>query len=124
MSKRAQGLPIRTIVIAAIAMLVLVLVIAFFLGVLTPIFKETREIAGATEADVVAAQTKCSQLCIQARGISEPTKWSSSGYCIWESDEKDWDGDGAAEKLHCWEAPINNFCSATISGVEKSEVDC
>lgn len=141
MDKKGQGLPLNTIVIAIIVLIVLILVIVFFLGGFNVIIQSVKGLEPATETDAVAAQTKCSQLCIQAQSITNPDNWKKTGYCK-QVNTKDWDGSGKLEGTSqtnplnscktetgsdyrcCWDAPINSFCSAKIGDKSLSETDC
>jgi len=81
-NKRAQGLPLNLIVIAAIAALVLVLVIAFTIGGFGAFFSKIfggGQAAVGEQMDVV--RTTCAGLCDTAKGSSSTTGWAASGYC-------------------------------------------
>jgi len=80
--KKAQGLPLNLIVLAIIALIVLVLVVGFATGSLSKLFGSTHALVSTTsEADIVAAQNTCSQLCLQAARIQTPAEFKKSSYC-------------------------------------------
>ncbi|MEK6923491.1 MAG: hypothetical protein AABW84_02260 [Nanoarchaeota archaeon] len=123
--KRGQGLPLNTIILAILALLVLVFVVLFATGAFENLFGQTKTIAEATEADIVAAQTKCSQWCLQAQGSSTKLAWISSNFCT-ETPLllADADDDGKDEAYHCYEKTGENPIAATCSTtVEEGEVD-
>lgn len=121
--KKAQGLPLTTIVVAILVLLVLVMLVVFFTGGFSKIFTSVKGLEPATETDVAAAQAKCSQLCIQAQSLTNPDRWKETGYCTY-TNKKDWDGDGEAEEKFCWESPINSFCNAKIGEQALSDKEC
>lgn len=149
MSKRGQGLPVETIVIAAIAVIILLLVVGFATGALGGLFKRTTTIAQASEADITAAQTKCSQYCVSAQNSRTLGLWSATTYCQ-KKFNFDFDGDGQAggynktatacvvlsggvydkicsdqkEVLHCSDSPISQLCSATSGTATYTEANC
>lgn len=152
MNKKAQGLSFNTIVLAIIALLILVIVILWATGALGGLFGRTKTIAEVTEADIAAAQSKCSKLCIQSQGISSPDRWNTSSYCRTAVTSIDYDEDGQIggyeclegvqdctgapntfapcntfckrEKSFCWEEPIYQFCDIEVGGVSLSHEDC
>lgn len=141
MDKKGQGMPLNTIVIAIVVLIVLIVIVVFFTGGFNTILQSVKGIQPATQTDAVAAQTKCSQLCIQAQSITNPDKWKDTGYCR-QVNSKDWDGNGKLDGTKpnafastpcikdnkdykcCEEPPINTGCSATIGDKSLSETDC
>lgn len=138
-NKRAQGLPMNLIVIAAIAALVLVLVIAFTIGGFGAFFSKIfggGQAAVGEEIDVV--RTTCAGLCDTAKGSTSITGWTASSYCNRNFDI-DLDGDGGLGcspedeeaglcegelnkagqdevNINCWDPGIDVTCSTTIAG--------
>ena len=124
--KRAQGLPLTTIVIAVISFVVLFIVIIFFTGGFGKIFGQAKAAIGSVEADVSAAQTKCSQWCLQAQNLDSAAQ-KKSAWCT-RVQGIDTDGDGKLndkgtdetisctytndgdEKLCCDQSPILSSC--------------
>ncbi|GEM_PF-1490394 len=111
MSRKAQALPMNTVIIAILVVLVLFVVGAFFLSGTGGIAKQIRSIfigGTAGQARVFAEQT-CEQRCIQIPSLQDPTK---SSYCK-DSFLIDENNDGEAEalpntnpkqyyKYYCW----------------------
>ena len=116
MSKRAQ-ISMNTIVYVSIALLVLVLIVAFTTGGLGNLFGQITE-TGPTEID--SAKARCATLCGSARtdvATNGHATWPTSQYCN-EDFGIDVDGDGTIgsnEIRNCWEAPISSVCSTTSS---------
>jgi hypothetical protein len=107
----------NTIVYVSIALLVLVLIVAFTTGGLGNLFGQITE-TGPTEID--SAKSRCATLCGSARtavSTNGHAEWPISQYCT-EDFGIDVDGDGAIgsnEIRNCWEAPISSSCSTTSS---------
>lgn len=115
-NKKAQGLPLHLIVVAAIAALVLVLIIAFTIGGLGTFFTKIfggGKVAVGEELDVV--RTTCGGLCDTAKGSLTLTAWKASSYCNREFNidlDKDGvlgcpgplEGEGAVETGECEDA--------------------
>jgi hypothetical protein len=120
MDKKAQGISINFIVIAAIAALVLVIVIAFTTGGLGTSLKQ---IFRSGQSDTQAIITTCDTHCNQAKLISSPNQWTNTDYCK-KTFDVDFDGDGdinveadSNEKaLHCWSPGLDVRCSQTLNG--------
>lgn len=116
MSKRAQ-ISMNTIVYVSIALLVLVLIVAFTTGGLGNLFGQITE-TGPTQID--SAKSRCASLCGSARtavSTNGHAEWPISQYCK-EDFGIDVDGDGAIgsnEIRNCWESPISSSCSTTSS---------
>ena len=135
LNKKAQGLPLHLIVIAAIAALVLVLVIAFTIGgfgsFFGKIFQSGQTVVGDT-TDV--ARTTCSGYCDTAKSSLTTTSWKSSQYCTKTFNiDKDGSGDLVENEkdemldevgIHCWQDDILTKCSAIIAGTPVDEEDC
>ena len=116
MNKRAQGLPLNMIVIAIVALLVLVIVFAYFTGAFGNILKQTSTLQGTVQADVTSAQTKCSQYCISAQNANYNNfnDWkTSSDFC-----QQTFPIEGEDSEKHCYESPISHSCTIKIDGTE------
>ncbi|MCL5101439.1 MAG: hypothetical protein M1348_02410 [Candidatus Parvarchaeota archaeon] len=73
--KKAQGLPINTIILIAIGLLILVLFITFVLGGFGTLGSGT---GGGSQA-LAAFQTQCQTYCTDAQQtLSTPTQWCSA----------------------------------------------
>ncbi len=98
MDKKAQGLPLNTIIVAILVIVVLIVVLVFFLGGMGGMSTKIKSIFfGATAGvDKSLAIEYCRQYCIQAESLSESLQ-KSSMYCkkYFHIDE---DGDGKADK--------------------------
>ncbi len=116
MSKRAQ-ISMNTIVYVSIALLVLVLIVAFTTGGLGNLFGQITE-TGPTQLD--SAKSRCASLCASARtavATNGHATWPISQYCT-EDFGIDVDGDGSVdpnEIKQCWQSPILSTCSTTSS---------
>ncbi|HIH14158.1 MAG TPA: hypothetical protein HA224_02790 [Nanoarchaeota archaeon] len=118
--KRAQGLPISTIVLAIVGLLVLFMIIAFFTGAFGKVSGNVREAAGTT-ADVQAtnAQNKCAQWCLQLDGLATDDLKRASAYC---SKTQTVTVAGAAANKNCWQDPIFSPCEgAPAKAVGKAD---
>ncbi len=113
MSKRAQ-ISMNTIVYVAIALLVLVLLVAFTTGGLGKLFGQ---VAKTGLDDIDAAQSQCSSFCattklqISSQGTNA---WLTSQYCR-KDFSIDITGSGEEAVLKCWEDPIFVKCTAKVS---------
>jgi len=127
MSKRGQGLPLNTIILLKLALLVLVFIVLFATGAFGTLFGQTKSVAGATETDIVAAQTKCSQWCLQSQNSKTEEEWTNSKFCK-DTQLLDTNGDGTAENYNCYETtgdnPIAATCSTTIGGEQFTQANC
>jgi hypothetical protein len=107
----------NTIVYVSIALLVLVLIVAFTTGGLGNLFGQITE-TGPTQLD--SAKSRCASLCASARtavSTNGHAEWPNSQYCK-EDFGIDVDGDGTVgsnEIRNCWESPISSTCSTTSS---------
>ncbi len=135
-NKKAQGLPITTIILVVIGLLVLFVIIAFFTGAFGKAGANVRAAGGSNvDVQISDAQTKCAQWCLQGSGLSTLEKKRASAYCL-NPIAIDLDGDGVLkditnandnkpnegigqkcvaltdndEYLCCWESPISYSC--------------
>lgn len=116
--KQGQGLPLNTIILAILALLVLVFIVLFATGAFGTLFGQTQDVAEATETSTVAAQTKCSQWCLQAQGVDTKDNWINSRFCTEKPLDKD--GDGTADSC----ADLGSTCSTTVEEGEVDETSC
>jgi len=142
--KKAQGLPITTIVLAIVGLLVLFVLIAFFSGGFGKAARTATQVSGGElEAKITNARNQCSQLCLQASPQDVPAQ-KVSVYCkkpIWidlngdskvdnnadnpVTKETGLDGKGLSgtcvepsdgdELLCCWQDPIGSQCPGVPS---------
>ena len=140
-NKKAQGLPLSFIVIAAIVALVLVIVVAFTIGGLGTFFGRIFGVGiTAVGESIEDVRTVCSGLCDQAKQITTTGQWESTRYCT-RAFNVDLDANGTIDageaNINCWDDEINIGCSFSIStptgavtcnnpdsGVDCSSRDC
>jgi len=116
MKKRFQGLPMNTIVLAAIAVLVLLLIVGFTTGGLSKLFGGISQ--QVSQTNIQSARTTCQQLCAQLKQMA------ATGELTTDTAEKSayaqqvfyWDlnKDGKPEPYHCWSSPVNVQCVVTF----------
>ena len=146
-NKRAQGISLHFIVIAAIAVLVLVLIVAFTVGGLGTFF---RQMLGSGTTDLQTVQSNCQVNCNQLGTVTSKTSWNSGTYCT-KTYNLDIDGDGKvggyAERarqgttdegpkiydksgddvevgIHCWQKPISISCDTSFVTPGGTTVTC
>ena len=109
------------IVYIAIALLVLVLIVAFVTGGFGAMFSG---LSKAAPQDLEAIQSVCTNDCNKAKVLVESqgiTAWFSSRYCkITHGYDLDKSGDlDQTEYLNCWTSPIGISCSKTVKIYEE-----
>jgi|GEM_PF-920149 len=117
--RRNQGLPLNTIVLAAIAVLVLVLIVGFTTGTLGELFKGMSTQTRAVTIDT--ARAECQKLCSELKLLStresittdqiENSAYAKQKFAI------DLNRNGridSNETLYCWQPPINEQCVVQI----------
>lgn len=122
MSKRAQ-ISMNTIVYTAIALLVLVLLVAFTTGGLGNLYEQLTK-TGLDDID--SAQSQCSSACSSSelRVSTQGTNaWQDSQYCR-KKFSIDVMGMGDKEILRCWQSPISVSCNTGKGTFQVSEQDC
>ncbi len=99
MNKKAQGLPLTTIIIAILVVVVLIVIVAFFLGSSSGLVKSIKGIFFKTTAgtDMTIAVESCKQYCEQAKGLSASLR-GSSAYCT-QTFNIDRDNNGEADRV-------------------------
>lgn len=127
--RRIQGLPLNTIVLAAIAIFVLLLIIGFSSGTLGKLFKGFGQQTATVTLD--SARIECQRLCTDLR-----TQFDGKVYEDWMENviknhpyvKRQFKIEGYGDALNCWDNPINVVCSVTLykadgSIEKKCEVD-
>jgi len=113
-NKKGAELSVNVIIIAILAILVLVIVAAFFTGGIASLMG----IISGTKPDSISTATQiCQSDCEIASAMTTQQEKTNSKYCsqTWKLD-KDKDGeidtkpDGSIINYQCWEPPINIFC--------------
>ena len=106
-SKKAQSLPMNTIIIAIIVVVVLVIILVFFIGGTSSIAQKIRDLfTGATAGtDLQTATQFCQEYCEQER----TTAWCAQTFRI------DKDGDNIAQKDEEGKY-IQYYCGAVNKG--------
>lgn len=117
-SKKGQGLPLNTIIIAILVIVVLVVVIVFFLGGFAGLSQKVKIIFfGATAGvDKTLAVQNCQTWCDQAKILPVSLR-KTSAYCD-QYQFVDMNNDGEVEK----EGDVTKkfFCSEGVPGISKS----
>jgi len=127
---RGQGLPLNTIVLAALAVLVLLLVVGFTTGSLSKLFKGLG--SQTSGIDLETARTTCNRYCTELKNmeaagtlttdIVRNSRYVTSVFPI------DLNNDGKLSQeeknLHCWQKPINVPCSVTIRSATGQVIVC
>jgi len=118
MSRKAQALPLNTVILAILVVLVLFVVGAFFLGGTGGIAKQIRSIfyQGTAGQDRVFAVQTCQQRCDSLK-LLPASDVAKSSYCKDEflidennDGEAEFDGTGNAKKYYkyyCWNRQIS-----------------
>jgi len=128
-NKKAQGISLTFIVIAALAVLVLVLVASFTVGGLGGFFSRLTQAGQETvgESDLTLAKSTCTSLCAEARSVTNPGQWSNTNYCR-RTYAFDLDQDGTVESeetgVNCWEAPVSEDCLVTMTDLYGGTAAC
>lgn len=116
---RGQGLPISTIVLAAIAVLVLVIIIGFTTGSLNKLFRSAQTISGSVTPDEVASfRIGCEQACFQAKQLADTqTKFKNSDYCSRGLVN-------GSQTIKCWQAGVGVDCVYSITLPDNTKETC
>lgn len=109
MLKRGQGLPLETIIIAALAVLVLVIVLLFATGAWSRLIAGEKIIEqAATPEQIAGFRLGCENACFQAKQLADnPNEWKVSDYCT-----KSLKSNTTTYK--CWTANVSVECSKDI----------
>jgi len=83
MAKGGQGLPLETIIIAAMAILVLVIVLLFATGAWSRLMGGEKVLESeATPEQISGFKLGCENACFQAKQLADnPDEWRNSDYC-------------------------------------------
>lgn len=113
--KKAQ-ISMNMIVYIAIALLILVLIVAFVTGGFGQMFSG---LSKSAPQDLETIQSVCTNDCNKAKALVETggtSAWASSRYCsISHGYDTDKSGDlDEGEYLNCWKAPVSIDCSKTV----------
>ena len=126
MNKKAQGLPMNTVVIAILVIVVLVLVIAFFFGGFTSLTTKISEVfygslAGTTKT---LAIQQCNQYCSQLE-LQGADSGVGSAFCRKRGVDLNEDGkiDDATENINCVNTNLGVSCRYT-KGDTSITIDC
>lgn len=117
MVDRKAQISMNVIVYVAIALLVLVLIVAFTTGGLGNLF---RGLTTTGPGELETIKNKCITNCENAKSQLELTgtsSWTSSTYCS-EKYGYDSDSDGTTDSdefFNCWQQPIGISCSTSVS---------
>ena len=130
MNKKAQGLPLSTIIVAILVIVVLIVVLIFFLGGMGGMSTKIKSIFfGATAGvDKSLAIEYCRQYCISAQSLPESARGSSSfckKYFYIDEDndgEADKDANGNLIQWYCFEA--SSVGNVKYLGVSCEGVEC
>ncbi|HIH14159.1 MAG TPA: hypothetical protein HA224_02795 [Nanoarchaeota archaeon] len=109
--KKAQGLPISTIVLIVIGLLVLFIIIAFFTGAFSKVSGNVKTAAGDSgEVQISQSQTRCAQWCLQMQGHTDDATKLVSSYC------KNTVIIAGAPPVNCWQGPVFYPCEGAPAG--------
>jgi len=114
-SKKGQGLPMNTIILAIIVIIVLVIIVVFFLGGTSSIAQKIKDIfLGATAGqDKELAVQFCNQYCDRGNEVA----WCGHIFKV------DTDGDGAAEKNQETGNYYKWYCGTPVDPLLKQDED-
>lgn len=125
--KKAQ-VSMNMIVYIAIALLVLVLIVAFVTGGFGAMFSG---LSRSAPQDLETVQTVCTNDCNKAKALVESqgtSAWASSRYCsISHGYDLDKSGDLAAdgsEHFSCWQSPVSISCTKTVTVEGEEPISC
>lgn len=121
--KRAQGIPMETVIIAIIVLVVLVVIIAFFVSGTGTVIDKIKGIFGASKGeDLAIVKSSCETFCDQA--VSADLQPQQSKYCTYQfkldknNDNKadtteNNDGKQVTKAFYCDDAGVSVGCSFT-----------
>jgi len=118
MASKKGDISLNTIIYAAIAVLVLVLIVAL----VTKGFGLFQRDVGRYGEELDSIKQECKIDCQETRTNSQSigiNEWLSSSYCTeprgYDRDGSGQIGDADKEFIYCWEEPINVDCSVILS---------
>ena len=126
--KRGQGLPLNTIVLAALAVLVLLLIVGFTTGSLGRLFEGFR--SQTTTVDLKTAKTLCTEYCTELKSEgaagtltiekAEKSEYATKRFAI------DFNRNGRIDdneiNVPCWDPRIGVLCQVIIGTSEEKYV--
>jgi len=110
MLKRGQGLPLETIIIAALAVLVLVIVLLFATGAWSRLMGSEKILEqAATPGQISGFRLGCESACFQAKQLADNSnEWMASDYCTKSLKDN-------TTTYKCWTTNVSVECSKTFS---------
>ena len=120
--KKKADISMNVIVYAAIALLILVILVAFATGRLGGLFKGITQQTGEEIGTIRSACIKDCNLAKTTAESSGQSTWKISSYCK-NTYAYDHDGDGETDSFHCYDDAIDVQCSVTL-GSGDSAVLC
>ncbi|MFH0868663.1 MAG: hypothetical protein V1839_00375 [archaeon] len=123
-NRKAQGLPLNLIVLAAMAALILVLVVAFTIGGGSNFFSKIFKTGTTSIGDEISVvQAACNNLCEQAKTAATSPAWTSSAYCT-KKYNIDRDGDGKLGGTKCPTDPLGLNCGLVGKTTKEKGLSC
>lgn len=111
--RKAQGLPISTIILLIIAVLVLGILVVWFVGGGGKLWGQISDTGNVlSPEDLQKYKLACQQRCNEAKNIVSTEKdWLYSSYCTY-----------APQNKHCWASDIGVPCSVSVkaNGITKT----
>jgi hypothetical protein len=116
MARGGQGLPLETIVLAAVAILILVMIVLFATGSFAKLFGSQKTLSEQATPDQLASfRIGCEQACFQAQQLSKNADdFKRSDYCTTKK----------LGDLHCWSENVSVSCSKTFTASTNERVEC
>mgnify|MGYP001318981788 CR=1 FL=1 len=116
MLKRGQGLPLETIVVAAIAVLVLVVIILFATGSFAKLFGSQKVLTEQVTPDQLTSfKIGCEQACFQVKQLAKNADdFKASSYCTTKK----------LGSLQCWSENVSVICSKTFATSTGGNLTC
>ena len=111
-------MPLETIVILAVAIMVLVLIVLFATGAFSRLFGSQRTLEQSVTPDQVASfRIGCEQACFQAQQLSKNQDgFLASDYCKRTIP--------AINGVHCWDTNVSVSCSKSFVLPAGNTVEC
>jgi len=124
MNRKAQGLSLEYIVIAALAALVLIIGVAFTISGSSTFLTQ---ILGAGPDDIQVARSTCNNLCQQSQGVLNDEEWDNSAFCQ-KSYDIDLNKNNQKEEseigIRCYSDTINAKCTSGSSNLDGDKIVC
>jgi hypothetical protein len=115
-----QALPLRTVVVAAIALIVLIIfiMVVFNIGGLADFFWGIAVIV--VPESTFAFRFRCQLLCTEANGYFNSSEPCKTRYCVVTMDTS---GEGGIPREHCWDDGGIVMVNCTITGADGLSYD-